>query len=187
LWLIPFSSLCCMVLKGHCATSPKVVGSIADNVIGIFQWHNPSGRTMALGLTQPLTEMSTRGISWGVKAELNPICHLLAFLGAHHILHVSRVRDNWGNLHWFLCYKTCSFLRLTSPGGFYTLYIVQNGPEWFVFLVRFSHPEHLLLAHLIQVSCLAWHSVPVYLSPPPPSEKISECSLTKWFFLKTCC
>jgi hypothetical protein len=26
---------------------------------------NPSGRTMALGSTQPLTEMSTRNISWG--------------------------------------------------------------------------------------------------------------------------
>jgi len=26
-------------------------------------WHNPSGRTMTLGLTQPLTEMSTRNIS----------------------------------------------------------------------------------------------------------------------------
>ena len=31
-------------------------------------WHNPSGRTVALGLAQPLTEMSTRNISWGVKA-----------------------------------------------------------------------------------------------------------------------
>jgi hypothetical protein len=30
-----------------------------------FHWHNPSGRTMALGSTQPLTEMSTRNISWG--------------------------------------------------------------------------------------------------------------------------
>ena len=29
-----------------------------------FDWHNPSGRTMALGLIQPLTEMSTRNISW---------------------------------------------------------------------------------------------------------------------------
>ena len=27
-----------------------------------------------------------------LKAELNPICHLLALLGTHHILHVSRVR-----------------------------------------------------------------------------------------------
>jgi len=34
------------------------------------QLYNPSGRTMALGLTQPLTEMSTRNISWGVKAAV---------------------------------------------------------------------------------------------------------------------
>jgi hypothetical protein len=27
-----------------------------------------------------------------LSAELNPICHLLAFLGTHHILHVSRIR-----------------------------------------------------------------------------------------------
>ena len=27
-----------------------------------------------------------------MNAELNPICYLLALLGAHHILHVSRVR-----------------------------------------------------------------------------------------------
>ena len=33
-----------------------------------FHWRNPSDRTMALGLNQKLTEMSTRNISWGVKA-----------------------------------------------------------------------------------------------------------------------
>jgi hypothetical protein len=27
-----------------------------------------------------------------LNAELNSICHLLALLGAHHILHVSRIR-----------------------------------------------------------------------------------------------
>jgi len=27
-----------------------------------------------------------------LNAELHPICHLLALLGAHHILHVSRIR-----------------------------------------------------------------------------------------------
>ena len=48
----------------HCATNRKVAGSIPDGVIGIFHWYNLSGRTMALGLTQPLTEMSTRNISW---------------------------------------------------------------------------------------------------------------------------
>jgi hypothetical protein len=29
-----------------------------------------------------------------LNAKLNPICHLLALLGTHHILHVSGVRVN---------------------------------------------------------------------------------------------
>ena len=33
-----------------------------------------------------------------LKAELNPICHLLALLRNHHILHVSRIRVK-GNDH----------------------------------------------------------------------------------------
>jgi hypothetical protein len=49
----------------HCATSRNVTGSIPDGVIAFFHWHNPAGRTMALGSTQPLTEVSTRNVSWG--------------------------------------------------------------------------------------------------------------------------
>jgi hypothetical protein len=49
----------------YCATNRKVAGSIPDGVVGFFHRHNPSDRTMALGSTQPLTEMSTRSISWG--------------------------------------------------------------------------------------------------------------------------
>jgi len=52
----------------RCATNRKVAGSIPNCVIGIFHWHNPSDLTMALGSTQPLTEMCTRSISWGQKA-----------------------------------------------------------------------------------------------------------------------
>jgi hypothetical protein len=52
----------------HCATNLKVAGSIPDGVSGFFHWHNPVDCTMALGSTQPLTEMSTKNISWGVKA-----------------------------------------------------------------------------------------------------------------------
>ena len=48
-----------------CATNREVAGSIPDNVIAIFYWHNPSYRTLARGSTQPPTEMSTRSISWG--------------------------------------------------------------------------------------------------------------------------
>jgi hypothetical protein len=71
-----FCTPCCIVLVTrwrswlrHCTTSSKVVGSIPDGVIGIFYWHNPSGHTMALGLTEPLTKMSTRNISWGGKGS----------------------------------------------------------------------------------------------------------------------
>jgi len=47
------------------ATNRKVAGSNPAGVIGIFHRHNPSNRTMVLGSMQPLTEMSTRNISWG--------------------------------------------------------------------------------------------------------------------------
>ena len=30
-----------------------------------------------------------------LNAGLNPICHLLALLGTHHILHISRLRANF--------------------------------------------------------------------------------------------
>jgi hypothetical protein len=45
------------------ATSQKAAGSIPDEVIAFFfNWPNPSSRDMALGSTQPLTEMSTRNL-----------------------------------------------------------------------------------------------------------------------------
>jgi hypothetical protein len=34
-----------------------------------------------------------------LNAELNPITHLLALLGAHHILHISRIRVNYVQLN----------------------------------------------------------------------------------------
>jgi hypothetical protein len=39
--------------------------NIPDEVIGFFNWPNPSSRTMALGSTQPLTKMSTRNLPRG--------------------------------------------------------------------------------------------------------------------------
>jgi len=48
--------------------SSQFEGSVPDGVTEIFHLHNPSGCTIALGSTQPLTEMSTRNISWGVNA-----------------------------------------------------------------------------------------------------------------------
>jgi hypothetical protein len=49
----------------RCATSWKVAGSIPDGFILIFHGHNSFGRTMTLGLTQSLTEMSTTNVFGG--------------------------------------------------------------------------------------------------------------------------
>jgi len=47
---------------GHAvARSGKVTSSIPDGVTGIFHF-------MTVASTQPLTEMSIRNISWGIKA-----------------------------------------------------------------------------------------------------------------------
>jgi hypothetical protein len=46
-----------------CATSQKVSGSIRDGVVEIIHLPDLFGHTMALGPTQPLTEMITRNMS----------------------------------------------------------------------------------------------------------------------------
>ena len=45
---------------------PEIRVSNPNSVIGIFHGHNPSGCTMALESTHPLTETNTRNIHWGV-------------------------------------------------------------------------------------------------------------------------
>ena len=57
--------LFCYYKNLHYAKNRQVAGSIPDGVTGNFQWHNRSGRTLALVWTQPLTEMITKCISWG--------------------------------------------------------------------------------------------------------------------------
>jgi hypothetical protein len=49
---------------GRYATSRKAAGSNPDRFIAFFS-PNPSSRNMALGFTQPLTEMSTMNIPGG--------------------------------------------------------------------------------------------------------------------------
>jgi len=103
----------------HCATNWKIAGSIPDGIIRINHWHNPSGRIMALGLTQPLAEMSTRNISWGqrwpVRRADNPsilMCRLSWNLGTS---------TSWNpqDLFWLVMgllylYYTVQYLHVTS-------------------------------------------------------------------------
>jgi len=59
---------------------------VVSQKIEIFMnnvWRNLDLAQQAIGHTQNFNPLN---------ANLNPICHLLASLGAHHILHVSRIR-----------------------------------------------------------------------------------------------
>jgi hypothetical protein len=70
----------------YCATNGKVAVSIPVGVIGIFYWYNPSDRTMALGWTQLLTEMSTRSISWGYRQQVRKADKLTTILCSCHAI-----------------------------------------------------------------------------------------------------
>jgi len=51
----------------HCAIGRKFASPIPNAVIGILLLFNPSGSSMALGSTHPLTGRRTRNISLGVE------------------------------------------------------------------------------------------------------------------------
>jgi hypothetical protein len=50
-----------------------------------------------------------------LNAELNPICRLLALLGVHHFLHVSRIRVNMAAPPSLLCMPWSSFMDTSRP------------------------------------------------------------------------
>jgi hypothetical protein len=73
-------------LKHVDCTSRKVADSIPDEVMGFLSADfNPSSRTMALGSTQPLTDMSTRNLPGGKKRparradNLTAICEPIVY------------------------------------------------------------------------------------------------------------
>ena len=65
-----------------------------------------------------------------LNTTLNPICHLLALLEAHHILHISRIRLN--------IYGMMSVVQLT------VLYLVATLSQYCRFIIKFLD-MHLLL------------------------------------------
>jgi hypothetical protein len=108
---------CAMAYWLRHATNRQVTGSIPDGVIGIFQWHNRSGRTMALGSTQPLTEMSTRCISWRKGSRcvrlttLPPSCAVVMKSGNLNFLEPSGHSRPVTGLPYLFFYLTVSLKR----------------------------------------------------------------------------
>jgi CRISPR/Cas system-associated endoribonuclease Cas2 len=75
-------------------TLPKIPGRVE-------KYHNRVLSSLLTGVYQQYRKWRVCGFGlsphssveiYPLNAELNPICHLLALLGAHHILHVSRIR-----------------------------------------------------------------------------------------------
>ena len=93
------NQLCSPVLS-HCETSWKTV-IWYDTVVIMFileHFQRPCSKvTLDKAVILP-TIAGVNGELWNVFnpliAELIPICHLLALLGAHHILHISGIRMN---------------------------------------------------------------------------------------------
>jgi hypothetical protein len=88
-----------------------------------------------------------------LNAELNLICHLLALLGAHHILHISRIRVNTACIEPRIC--NTHGLHLNSQGKkkltSLTAKQVSCGyvwQAWAVFLLWFMQQPHLFLLWL---------------------------------------
>ena len=74
-----------------------------------------------------------------LKAELNPICCLLALLGAHHFLHVSRIRVN---LLIFNCNVTQHFI--------YNVFYISL-QHIYIFTSNFTHPCNFSLTYTVAV------------------------------------
>jgi hypothetical protein len=62
----------------HYTKRGNVAGSVSGEVIGIFDWLNPSSLTIALMSTQPLTEMSIRNPSGGKERPARKADNLIA-------------------------------------------------------------------------------------------------------------
>ena len=65
----------------------------SHNVVMIVKYASSGKGTLAKSSPKPDTVLLKFYFN-PLNSELNSICHLLALLGAHHILHVSRIRVN---------------------------------------------------------------------------------------------
>jgi hypothetical protein len=91
-----------------------------------------------------------------LNAKLNPICHLLALLGAHHILHVSRVRVKILNSH-TKTFKIHPYMSQSpfkpSSGGLW-MYFARL-LNWNVDLcVRYKQCRYVAVCHFILSLCV---------------------------------
>ena len=82
--------------------NPEENSSYSSAIINFSYHHHLYGKTYV--------EIPANFAFNPLNGKLNPICHLVALLGAHHILHVSRIRVKKQTGHKLL------FLRKNASG-----------------------------------------------------------------------
>jgi hypothetical protein len=126
---------------------------ITPGVIGFFRWHNSSDRTMALGSTQTLIEMSTRIISWGLKRPVRKTDDLTTIL--------CRCQENLGILNSWIPLGHSRpvtgllYLTIITPGNrvlpekITGSQLVKNFPAFYrtrMFIAAFTWARHLSMS-----------------------------------------
>jgi hypothetical protein len=111
----------------HCVKSWKVLGSIPDEVIGFLSGPNPSSRTMALGSTQLLTEMSTRYLpedkEWSARDadDLSTICEPLV----QKMWEPHRLTTLWASM---VCYRDSLLVCTVYDFSVFFMSLLVEGP-----------------------------------------------------------
>jgi len=156
-----------------------------------FYWHNSSDCTMAPGLYQHHSSWrNLPGHRHGklfigrpckkrandllnpLNAELNPICHLLALLWAHTILHVSRINVNLSR-HQLKMVVAILTGHVTVRGHLYTMGLFDGDPT-----CRFCRKETETVLHIICCcEALACQRCNVFGNPFVEPKDISTASV----------
>jgi len=86
-----------VVAPGYCLCVFCLLSHTGDHIRSFLAWYSCANWMNESDINQ-LTTFNP------LNAQLNPICHLVALLGAHHIIHVSRTRLK---VIWVRVYFSC--------------------------------------------------------------------------------
>jgi len=86
----------CVTGIAHGKSSALVATCLPQHLHSVLRLTRILSRTLPIAVLRPGFALHINPLN----AKLNPICHLLALLWAHHILHVSRIRVNMNNNDW---------------------------------------------------------------------------------------
>jgi len=109
-WFL-YGMLTCLLWQAYCCLEYSFMCLSVVNYVPCTEWMKwicivpLQGKWYISKVHHPFHQSSLENVPWSrvfqtytsvnpLNAKLNPICHLLTLLGAHHILHVSRVRVN---------------------------------------------------------------------------------------------